>query len=181
MSYVVLIAIVGALGYLWYYRDALPKSSAVLTPHIAEIVLPHNPLYSRTKVAPNGSPWPPTSNYVPGYPRLNVFGTAEVTADNSGGQSDLFVKLIDLDQKPATAARVGFVKAKDELSFFRVKPGQYDIRYKNLDSGVIKKSPPFEVTLKKTSRGEEYMGWTVPLYEDFKGTTYHAEIYDGEF
>jgi hypothetical protein len=146
-----------------------------------EIVLPRNPLWIRPAKAPNGVPWPVTSDYVAGYPRLNVFGEADVVADNSGSSNDLFVKLVDLDQDPATAVRVGFVGAKDQLSFRRVKPGYYDVRYRNLDTGAILKSPIFEVTVRNTDQGQQYQGWTIPLYSTINGTIYHTEITKLEF
>jgi hypothetical protein len=118
---------------------------------------------------------------VAGYPRLDVSGMAKVTADNSGGPSDLFVKLVDLDQKQQRVVRVFFVKANDEFTLRDVKPGRYDIRYLNLDNGRIRKSQVFEVTLRKTPKGEEYMGWTVGLYDVITGTSHHKDITERDF
>jgi hypothetical protein len=51
----------------------------------------------------NGEPWPSESGYIAGFPRLNVHGEADVTADNSGASNDIFVKLVDNDRKPMVA------------------------------------------------------------------------------
>ncbi len=111
-----------------------------------------------------------------------MFGPAGVVADNSGSTHSLFVKLIDRDQKSLKAVRVGFLRAHDKLNFERVKPGHYDIRYMNLDTGEIRQSPAFEVTATETDGGQQYTGWTVPLYEDvIKGRIYHREITQQEF
>ena len=60
-------------------------------------------------------------------------------------------------------------------------PGHYDVRYKNLDTGQVRKSQKFEVSLKKTSEGEQYMGWTVGLYDVINGTVYHETITEKNF
>lgn len=176
------ILIVAGLAFAWYSSPKLrSQTSSILTPTIPETALPPNPFWRRPLKAPNGSAWPEKSDYVAGYPRLNVLGPAQMVADNSGGSNDLFVKLIDRDQKPAKAVRVFHLKAKDKLALARVKPGHYDIRYMNLRSGRIRRTGAFEVTLKQTPRGSEYMGWVVPLYEVVTGTTYHPEISEREF
>jgi hypothetical protein len=110
-----------------------------------------------------------------------VLGLASVTADNSGGQSDLFLKLIDRDRKPMTAVRVFFLRAKDKLVLDRVKPGRYDLRYMNLDTGQIWRSIAFEVTLRTTPKREEYMGWTVGLFGLIDGNSRRDEITQREF
>ena len=60
-------------------------------------------------------------------------------------------------------------------------PGHYDVRYKNLDTGQVRKSQKFEVSLKKTSEGGHYMGWTIGLYDVTNGTVYHETIPEHDF
>jgi hypothetical protein len=166
----------------WYsHRDSLPAISSILTPLLNEPGLPTSPFWRRPATAPNLSPWPQKSDYIVGYPRLNVFGLASVTADNSGGQGDLFIKLIDRDRKPMTAVRVFFLKAKDKLVLDRVKPGHYDLRYLNLDTGQIYRSAMFRVSLEETPGGEHYMGWVIGLYGRLDGNSHRDEITDREF
>jgi hypothetical protein len=180
-QYVLVTAFVVAFVVLYTRPDWVNPVSKILTPVIKERGLPGNPLFSRPSAAPNGSPWPTRSDYIAGYQRLNVFGMASVTVDNSGGSADLFVKLIDRDQKPMKAVRIVFLKAHDKFELYRVTPGHYDVRYKNLDTGQIRKSQKFEVSLKKTSEGEQYMGWTVGLYDVINGTVYHETITEKNF
>ena len=184
-QYATVTAIACALVYWYSHPDSLHAVSKVLAPlsRVASRTptTPVVPLWIRPKTAPNGSTWPETSNYVENYPRLNFDGMASVTADNSRGRSDLLVKLFDRDQKPAQPVRVILLKARDEMILRHVKPGHYDIRYRNLDTGLIRKSPKFEVTYKQDAKGEEYMGWTVPLYEVINGTIYHEIIAERDF
>jgi hypothetical protein len=67
------------------------------------------------------------------------------------------------------------------MVLWHVKPGHYDIRYRNLDTGLIRKSPKFEVKFTQDATGEEYMSWTVPLYEAINGTIYHQIIAERDF
>ena len=55
------------------------------------------------------------------------------------------------------------------------------MRYENLDTGQIRKSPKFEVALRKTSDGEKYLGWSIPLYDVINGTIYHETITKRDF
>jgi hypothetical protein len=178
---VIILCLTGVGRFLFLHREEFKATSAVYTPQISEILLPINPLWSRPKFAPNGSEWPKESNYIAGYPRLNVFGEATIVADNSGGKNDLFGKLIDLDQKTVTAVRVFYLKAKSTMELQSIKPGHYDIRYMNLDTGRIRQTNQVEVTLKSTSAGDEYMGWTIGLYEVVYGNNYHRDISEREF
>ena len=180
---IVIVGGISGIAYLVYLsRNSPPKTSSIYTPQLPESVLPgKNWLWSRPENAPNGTEWPNDSGYIAGYPRLNVFGQAAVVVDNTGGYNDLFGKLIDRDQQPMAAVRVFFLKAKSSLELKSVKPGHYDIRYMNLDSGRIRQSNIIEVTLKKTPKGEEYMGWTVGLYDVVNGTTFHTDITERNF
>jgi hypothetical protein len=176
------IGILGGIAYAVYTRPRSTDPARIVhTPTIPERVILGNPLWHRPSAAPNGTQWPGESGYIAGFPRLNVGGLADVTVENSGGASDLFAKLIDRGQTPAVAVRVFLVKAGDKLTLHRVKPGHYDVRYMSLDSGLIRRTPDFEVTLTKTARGEQYQGWTVPVYEVIDGTIHHEEIDSREF
>jgi len=97
-----------------------------------DAISPPRLLWSRPAAAPNGRPWPAVSGYIPGYPRLNVSGHVDVTADNSGSLNDVLVKLYDRDRKPMVPVRVAFVRAKEKFTMAQVKPGHYDVRYLDL-------------------------------------------------
>ena len=181
-KYAVLVLLVSGLGYALYRGNQMaPRDAGVFTPRFRELRLPSNPLWTRPETAPNGTPWPADSNYIAGYPRLNVFGLAVVVADNTGGSSDLFVKLIDRDQQPMKAVRVFLLKERAKLELHRVKPGHYDVRYQNLSTGRIRRSSVINVKLTKTAAGEQYVGWTVGLYEVLSGNTYHDDISERDF
>jgi hypothetical protein len=104
-----------------------------------------------------------------------------VVADNSQGARDLFTKLVDLDQTPPKAVRVFRVLPHTKFAMHSVKPSHYDLRYMDLDTGEIQKSVSFEVTLKKTAKGEEYKGWTIGLYGVINGTSPEQTISQHEF
>jgi hypothetical protein len=183
VRYLVLGATLVALYYAYTYaRNPTSAKSSVLTPTIAELTVPRNPLYDRPDRAPNGSPWPTASGYVAGYPRLAVGGTADVTVDNSEGRNDLFVKLVRVDGPQPTAVRVVVVRAGGTFPLKRVEPARYDMRYLNLDTGTIHRTDAFDVTARRhADGGVEYQGWTVPLYTSLKGSVYHDEITAAEF
>ena len=73
------------------------------------------------------------------------------------------------------------VKPHSKFALQSVKPGHYDLRYRDLDTGVIQKSVPLEVTQKKTTKGEEYMGWSIGLYGVINGTSREETITEREF
>ena len=180
--YLVAAALIGGICFYWWTHVYDPTApSSILTPSLWDDATHVNPFWRRPTKAPNGRPWPIKSSYLEGYPRLNIGGQAGVVADNSGGANDLLVKLIDCDRVPMVAVRIGFVKAKGELQMEQVKPGHYDIRYLNLGNGRIRKSDPFEVTLKATAKGMEYMGWRIGLFAKVDGNAHHEDIGPGDF
>ena len=178
----VAIAVIGAIGYLVYTRHLISNlPSVVETPTIVEDLLSGNPLWGRPVRAPNGSAWPKESGYIAGYPRLDVGGIANVVIDNTGGRNDLFAKLIDRDQHPPKSVCVVYLRAREHVTLARVLPALYDVRYLNLDSGLIRQSPTFEVARTLSANGERYMGWTIPVYTTVKGSIHHREISQREF
>lgn len=108
--------------------------------------------YARPDAAPNGMPWPASSDYVKGYPRKFTDGLSMVTVDNSGNDSDVMVKLYALSTEGPTCARVFFVKHGDRFTVTHIRRGTYDIRYRNLESGTLSKSEAFD--LQETVTGD---------------------------
>jgi hypothetical protein len=180
--YAVGVALIGGVSYYyWNHRYNPTAPSSILTPSLVNDAMHGNPFWRRPAKAPNDKPWPARSGYLEGYPRLSVGGAASVVADNLGGTNDLMVKLIDRDRTPMSAVRIGFVKAKGEWEIEQVKPGHYDMRYLNLGNGRIRKSGPFEVTLKTSEKGKEYMGWRIGLFDRLDGNAHHEDIGSGDF
>lgn len=142
---------------------------------------PHGPRYQRPKAAPNGSPWPVKSGYLAGYPRLNVGGVGQVSADNRGNTSDVFVKLVSINGKQTRVVRQAFVRGGEQFAMAGVSPGRYEILYQLLDTGELYRSAPFLVTIRQTPDGEQTVGRIVGLYGVIGGDTPRASIGEREF
>jgi hypothetical protein len=67
--YLAIAALVGGVVYCIRYPS-------VLNGMLNQPIFHGKLIWSRPEAAPNGSPWPTRSNYVAGYPRLNVAGMA---------------------------------------------------------------------------------------------------------
>jgi hypothetical protein len=137
--------------------------------------------YVRPAAAPDGSPWPTHSGYLVKSPRLAVGGMAQVTADNRGNPTDVFVKLVRLGDGAPRVVRQILVRGGEQFAMNKVQPGSYEIWYLMLDTGALLRTQRFDVTVKKTADGEQYLGWTVGLYGTPTGTEHHAPISEREF
>ena len=74
-----------------------------------------------------------------------------------------------------------FVRGGEQFTMNKVQPGSYEIRYLKLDTGELLRTQRFDVTVKKTADGEEYLGWTVGLYGTPGGAEHHEPISEPEF
>jgi hypothetical protein len=141
------------------------------------------PGYSRPPLAPNGQSWPVESAYLGGYKRASTAGRSNVTVDNRQNSSDMLVKLFDRRFERPTAVRVFLLKAREQFKVEKVTPGNYDIRYQELDSGVIWRSEPFNLKEHQeeisepggTRRRTSSTVYTLTLYAVWDGNT-HSEI-----
>lgn len=124
-----------------------------------------HPRYFRPITAPNGSPWPTRAGYVKGYPIGNANGRSEVTVDNTQNDADVFVKLVSLEGETAYPVRQFYIRAGAEFTMNKVSPGQYDLRYLDLESGGMTRSESFEVKERRTETGIEYSSLTMTLYK----------------
>jgi hypothetical protein len=89
---------------------------------------------TQTLVAPNGEPWPSKSGYVEGFPVGNKGEDMELTLDNAGNASAVFIKVYDMDRR--SNVRYAYVRAHDTLQVDKLSSGKYEIRYQNLDIGA---------------------------------------------
>lgn len=139
---------------------------------------PAKPIYVRPKLADNGKPFPTTSGYIDGYPIDAENGYSKVTIDNSQNDSDVFVKLFSLGalstDKPKPV-RVFFVRASQKFTVENLSPGNYDVRYRNLDTGRLQRSEPLQVDEFRTPTGVRFSETTLTLYKVRGG---NAQIYD---
>ncbi|RZA31941.1 MAG: J domain-containing protein, partial [Lysobacteraceae bacterium] len=84
----------------------------------------------QTLIAPSGDPWPAESGYLPGYPVGNSGNEMQVTIDNSGNPSPVFVKLYDLDRR--SNVRHAYVQSRASFVIDKLSAGKYEVRYQNV-------------------------------------------------
>jgi hypothetical protein len=137
--------------------------------------------YVRPLVADNGSPWPASSDYISGYPQEFTDGYSTVTVDNSQNDSDVFVKLFSLDTSPATPIRVFFIRARETFTVENVRAGNYDIRYRVLDSGALSRTDLFNLEEFQTVEGARFSKVTLTLYRVSGGNMQTHAISEAEF
>lgn len=89
---------------------------------------------TQTLVAPNGEPWPVRSGYMEGFPVGNRGDDMQLTLDNAGNASPVFIKVYDMERR--ANVRYAYVQAHDKLLVDKLINGKYEIRYQNLDAGA---------------------------------------------
>lgn len=127
---------------------AVPDPSAASSGPLRGFSVPvffATPRYTRPATAPNGRPWPEGAGYVDGYPLLGGDGEGSLTVDNSNNDSDAFVKLVSQDGGQPQVVRHIYVPAFQRFTVDRLAPGQYDLRYRNLASGSLARTPAVTV------------------------------------
>ena len=137
--------------------------------------------YARPASAPNGEHWPARSGYVDGYPQLNKGGLSEVTVDNSANDADMFAKLVALDGPSALPVRTFFVAARSRFTLVALSIGTYDLRYRNLASGGLLRSPAFILEEVAMAGGTQHSAPTVKLYKSGDGSLQTYALGDAEF
>jgi len=95
------------------------------------------------RVAPNGEPWPAQSGYVDGFPVANKGEDMQLTLDNSGNASPVFIKVYDMERR--SNVRYAYVQPHDKLVVDQLSNGKYEIRYQNLNldpeqAGCVRKN-----------------------------------------
>jgi curved DNA-binding protein CbpA len=136
--------------------------------------------YARAPVAPNGQPWPARSGYVEGYEQKNRGGLSEVTIDNTPNDADMFVKLVSLDGPSAVPVRTFFVAARGRFTLADLRIGTYDLRYRNLASGALARSPAFILEEVRTT-GSPRNATTLRLHRAGDGGMQTYSMGEGEF
>ncbi|MRW90949.1 DnaJ domain-containing protein [Duganella sp. FT80W] len=113
------------------------KASPIRVAAMSQVVLPgagaecDTENQTQTLVAPNGEPWPTKSGYMEGFPVGNRGDEMQLTLDNSGNGSAVFIKVYDMDRR--SNVRYAYVQAHDKLLVDKLANGKYEIRYQNLD------------------------------------------------
>ncbi|MBU0909276.1 MAG: DnaJ domain-containing protein, partial [Proteobacteria bacterium] len=142
---------------------------------------PVNPPWVRPTTAPNGQPWPTSAAYIKGYKLLHTDGLSTVTIDNSQNDSDVFVKLVSLDNPQVYPVRQFFIPVQRKFKMKKVTAGSYDIRYRDLDSGGLARSESFRLKEEQTNNGTRYSNITMTLYKVRDGNMNTFALSEEEF
>ncbi|MGO4715259.1 J domain-containing protein [Bradyrhizobium sp. 2TAF24] len=158
-------AIVIGIALLYVMPPPGPKTYAVAAPVQAAAPATRQSGYVRPATTPNGLPWPVKADYLPGTPLFNTDGDASITVDNSRNDADVFVKLVSSDGENASAVRQFFIPAGRSFTLGSIRQGIYEIRYKDLNSGVRFRSDTFTLTDSRTSSAIGHSRATLTLYK----------------
>lgn len=137
--------------------------------------------YIKPLTAPNGQPWPASAGYVAGYPRHHTNGRSKVTVDNTQNDSDVFVKLVSIDSDSAYPVRTFYIPQHGAFTLNKVSPGSYDIRYRDLETGYLSRSEPFDLTETPKEEGIQYSNMTMTLYKVQNGNMHTYPLAEEEF
>lgn len=135
----------------------------------------------RPDKAPSGYSWPVGADYVSGFRQLNTDGHSSVTIDNSRNNSDVYLKLVSLDTKEAFPVRHVFIPAFGSFTMNTVRAGNYDIRYRDLQTGGLSRSEALSVTESSSAYGIEYSNLTVTLYKVHNGNMQTYGLAESQF
>jgi hypothetical protein len=128
------------------------------------------PSYVRPTTAENGQPFPATSGYIKKYQQKANSGYSSLTIKNDGNDSDVYVKVFDLNKSKAKPVRYFFVRARESFTAEKITPGKYDVRYRDLESGATTKTQDFQLQETKEQDGSvNYSNMTMTLYKVANG------------
>ena len=173
-------AVAAALGLMILSARA-PLESGIGAQIAAAPAAAQSPGYMRPATAPNGRAWPVRSGYVDGYELRNHGGVSEITIDNTRNNADMFAKLVSLDGPTARPVRTVFVAARGRFRVAGVSIGTYDLRYRNLATGGLLRSPAFILEEVATAGALQHSTTTLTLYESGSGNMQTYALTDAEF
>jgi hypothetical protein len=128
-----------------------------------------------------GVPYPTKTGYIKKCPASAIGGYSSVTVDNSKGGSDIFVKLFKLNVTPPKAASVFFIRAYDTFTVTDIQPGSYDVRYRELNSGVLVRTEQFNLEEIRTAEGVRFSRLRMTTYSVPEGNLHIQPISEDEF
>ena len=137
--------------------------------------------YIRSKLDPNGDPWPTQSGYLSGATTGNNSGRSNITIDNSRLDSDVFLKLVWRSNGGVVAVRLIFITAKEKFQIRDVDQGSYDVMYQDLDTGRMSRSEKFTLEEIHEENGVRYSVLTMTLYKIRGGNAHMRSITEDEF
>ena len=156
-----------------------PPDSA--TPLNTELPAKLNTQFNRPATAPNGRKWPIAAGHIAGYPLLNGKGYSAVTIDNTRNDADVFVKLVHITSERAFPVRHLFIPKGESVKTKDLKPGQYDVRYRDLTTGALVKTQSFELVQVKEIDGIRFSEISMTLYKVKDGNMQTENISEIEF
>lgn len=142
-----LLSVVLAIS-LWHSQPQTPlvveQPSSWFSKNILEIQI--KPGYTKPLTAANGKPWPKYSNYIPGYPKFNTQGSAQLIIDNSKMPNEVVAKLEHIYAREQYPVRVFYVSPLSDFKLQKLTPGSYRFYYQDLVSGYSVHSERFLIT-----------------------------------
>lgn len=136
--------------------------------------------YERPLLAPNGEQWPSVAGYLANYTLNNTGGLSTITIDNTRHEHDVYVKLVSLPTQ-ATARHV-YIPKHSTFTIRDISVGNYEIRYKNLDTGnTYKADIPVKLEERSTYDGVEYSNMRMTLYQVANGNMQTPKIPEEQF
>lgn len=169
----------GPLGTAGDPSATLIGDSEAATAGVADV--PDAPAWVRPGSAPNGRPWPTRAGYLAGELKRHTDGLSEVTVDNGQNDADVHVKLVAIADQEAYPVREFFIPAGQRFTVSTVDAGQYDVRYRDLDSGSLSRSEAFELKETPTEGGTQYSSIEMTLYKVANGNMQSYELGEQEF
>lgn len=91
------------------------------------------------------------------------------------------MKLFTLDTSPPKPARVFFIPAYKTFTVENVKAGNYDVRYRDLNSGELSRTDEFNLKEAKTGGGIQFSKIRLTLYKVGDGNMQTHIISANEF
>jgi DnaJ domain len=169
--------------WAWYAStEHTPSgSTAVNTAPLPQKTNYNKPTYVKPTASPLGHLWPQSASYVKGYKVLAQPGLSTVTIDNSSNDNDVFVKLMSLDFGAPMPTRHFFIPSNSQFTLKNVMAGNYDIRYKDLDSGQLARSESFILEETPSSNGTTYSNLRMTLYKVRNGNMQTYGIAEADF
>ena len=108
-------------------------------------------------------------------------GYSSITVDNTGNISGVLVKLYPAGSRDAASLRVFTVAGKSEWTETNVQPGEYELRYEDLDSRDHLKTESFRLRQENSEGGVQYSKLRVTLYKVAGGNMKTSPISESEF
>jgi hypothetical protein len=169
--------------WVWYINIGYKPSenSAVSTEALPQKLSAKKPAYVKPAISPLGNLWPQSAAYVKGYKVLAQPGLSTVTIDNTSNDNDVFVKLMSLDFGAPMPARHFFIPSHSQFTLKNVMAGNYDIRYKDLDSGQLARSESFTLEETPSYNGTTYSNLRMTLYKVRNGNMQTYGIGEADF